>query len=164
MATTPQTSLHRVEAYERAFLMVSAVMLIVFLGALTYAGTMHDVHLPGAGQRIDPRAIYKTPPFDHPAVHETPSGDVEAVITAQAWIYLPTEIHVPVNRQVRFILSSADVIHGFEIIGTNVNAMIIPGQVTQLTHTFRTPGEYRIVCHEYCGLGHHTMTAKVIVQ
>jgi cytochrome c oxidase subunit II len=157
-------SIHRVHVYERAFLVASSVMLVVFLAALGYAGTVHDMHLPGAGPHIDPRAIYQTPPFNHPGVRETASGGVEAVITAQAWAYVPQEVRVPANREVHFLISSADVIHGFEILGTNVNAMIIPGQITDLTYVFRTPGEYRIVCHEYCGLGHHTMTAKVIVQ
>ena len=44
-----------------------------------------------------------------------------------------------------------------------VNAMVIPGQITRITGTFDEPGEYNIVCHEYCGIGHHGMWGKVVV-
>jgi cytochrome c oxidase subunit 2 len=33
-----------------------------------------------------------------------------------------------------------------------------------MTTTFRRPGEYLIVCNEYCGLAHHLMQAKVVVE
>ena len=55
-------------------------------------------------------------------------------------------------------------VHGFEIVGTNANTMVIPGYVAQFTTRFTTPGEYLIVCHEYCGLGHHAMMGKLIVE
>jgi cytochrome c oxidase subunit 2 len=56
------------------------------------------------------------------------------------------------------------VIHGFEIAGTNANAMAIPGYVSQFTITFPKSGEYQIVCNEYCGLLHHMMSGKLIVK
>jgi cytochrome c oxidase subunit 2 len=56
------------------------------------------------------------------------------------------------------------VIHGFEVVGTNANAMAIPGYVSQFTVTFPKPGEYVIACHEYCGLLHHAMVGKLIVR
>ena len=34
----------------------------------------------------------------------------------------------------------------------------------EATTTFETPGEYLVVCNEYCGLGHHLMQGKVIVE
>ena len=47
---------------------------------------------------------------------------------------------------------------------TSANTMLIPGYVSQFTVTFDTPGEYLIVCNEYCGQGHHTMSGKLIVE
>jgi cytochrome c oxidase subunit 2 len=41
--------------------------------------------------------------------------------------------------------------------------MIVPGEVTHVTYTFSRPGEYLVLCHEYCGLGHQQMYTKVIV-
>ena len=80
------------------------------------------------------------------------------------FFWLPAEIHVPAGAPVTFRLTSIDVSHGFEIAKTNVNTMVLPGYVSQLTYTFDTPGEYLIVCNEYCGVGHHTMGGKIIVE
>lgn len=45
-----------------------------------------------------------------------------------------------------------------------MSEMVIPGQVSRVTVTFEEPGEYPYVCNEYCGVGHHTMSGKVIVE
>ena len=37
--------------------------------------------------------------------------------------------------------------------------MVIPGYVSEFTTVFERPGEYLIVCNEYCGLSHHVMHA-----
>jgi cytochrome c oxidase subunit II len=29
---------------------------------------------------------------------------------------------------------------------------------------FDRPGEYPMICHEYCGIAHHTMSGKIIVE
>jgi cytochrome c oxidase subunit 2 len=42
--------------------------------------------------------------------------------------------------------------------------MLIPGQVSRNRYRFEQPGEYAIICHEYCGVGHHTMFGKVTVK
>ena len=66
--------------------------------------------------------------------------------------------------EITFTATSADVLHGFHVEGTRLNMMLIPGQVSRNTYTFQQPGEYVIICHEYCGLGHHTMFGKVVVE
>ena len=55
-------------------------------------------------------------------------------------------------------------IHGFFIPGTRVNMMLIPGQVSEFDYRFTKPGEYLLICHEYCGRLHHTMSGKVVVK
>ena len=65
--------------------------------------------------------------------------------------------------RVTFRLTSVDVIHGFQIVGTNANTMVVPGYVSEFTTVFDRPGEYLIVCNEYCGLSHHVMHATLIV-
>ena len=54
--------------------------------------------------------------------------------------------------------------HGFQIVGTNVNLTVAPGYVSEVTTTFDTPGEYLVVCNEYCGLAHHLMQGTVVVE
>ena len=71
---------------------------------------------------------------------------------------------MPAGVPVTFRITSPDVLHGFQIVGTNVNLTVAPGYVSEATTTFETPGEYLVVCNEYCGLGHHLMQGKVIVE
>ena len=52
---------------------------------------------------------------------------------------------------------------GHKLEGTNINMLIVPGQVSKLTVTFDKPGVYTWVCHEYCGLGHAAMFGQVTV-
>ncbi|MBK8988976.1 MAG: cupredoxin domain-containing protein [Chloroflexi bacterium] len=83
---------------------------------------------------------------------------------SQTWSFVPREIRVPAGSTVTFYVTSKDVQHGFRINETNVNMQIVPGEVSKLTVTFDEPKEYDFVCHEYCGVGHHTMAGKVIVE
>ena len=69
-----------------------------------------------------------------------------------------------VGRPVRFRITSPDVLHGFQIVGTNVNLTVAPGYVSEGTTTFTEPGEYLVVCNEYCGLGHHNMYSRIVVE
>jgi len=154
----------RVHTYERAFLAIGAMLLVVCLFALLYASVALGVHLPEAGGRIDPQMVHSTSPFDAPGVREITPGRYEAVIVASAWSFNPAEIRVPAGAEVTFISTATDVLHGIGVEGTRINMMLIPGQVTRSTYTFERPGEHLIICHEYCGLGHHFMFGKVIVE
>ena len=78
--------------------------------------------------------------------------------------YGPEEIEVPAGSKVDFTVTSKDVVHGFQIVGTNVNMMVVPGEVNQISHTFDEPGEYLILCNEYCGTYHEIMQARIIVK
>ena len=149
-----------VHRYEKAFLAAGAAMLVLFLGALLYASVGMGMHLPGAVGRIDPKKVYQTAPF----VREVAPGRYEAVVVGQAFAFNPAEIRVPRGSEVTFTATTVDVIHGFAIEGTRVNVMLIPGQVTRVTYRFDRAGEHLLVCHEYCGVGHHAMAGRVIVD
>ena len=154
----------RVHLYERAFLVLSALMLVVFLAALAYAAFEMGLHLPSRAGEIAPDAVQRTPPFDEPGVRQVGPGRYEAVVLARAWGFTPAEIRVPVGSAVTFRATSIDVVHGFNIEGTRVNMMLLPGQISELTYTFHEPGEHLLICHEYCGVGHQAMFGKVIAE
>jgi cytochrome c oxidase subunit II len=149
---------------EHVFLTLSAAMLVVFLMALFYSAYGMGMHLPGREDAVVPAEVRETPPFDEPGVREVGPGQYEAVFLGMAWAFQPREITVPTGAEVTFIATATDVIHGFHIEGTRVNIMLIPGQVSRQTYTLREPGEHLIICHEYCGAGHHLMYARVIVE
>lgn len=154
----------KIETYEKAYLALGGVTLTAALLVLLYTSVGMDLHLPTRVAEVDPATVRTTPPFDQPGLRQTGPGQYEAVMLGQAWAFLPQEIRVPVGAEVTFTVTSPDVIHGFLIAGTRVNLMLIPGQVSRQTYTFRRPGEYAIICHEYCGLGHQGMVGRVIVE
>lgn len=154
----------RVHTYEKAFLWVGAVMLVLFMGALSYASLAMGIHLPGKVAQLDPAEVRTQPPFDAPGLRQIGDNEYEAVVLGQIWSFQPSELRIPRGAKVTFISTSADVIHGLHIERTRVNVMLIPGQISKVEYTFDEPGEYLMICHEYCGSGHHLMYGKVIVE
>jgi cytochrome c oxidase subunit 2 len=152
-----------VEFYERIWMGVAVVLLALFVGTIVLTATNQAVHPPSHIETIDPAALADNPEFANPSVTVRPDGTVVASIVAQMFSFNPDPIEVPANRPVTFRITSADVIHGFEIVGTNANAMAIPGYISQFTLTFK-PGTYIVGCNEYCGLMHHSMVGKLIAK
>jgi cytochrome c oxidase subunit 2 len=74
-----------------------------------------------------------------------------------------TRVAIPVDRDVRFRLESADVIHSFFVPQLGLKQDVFPGQRTVIrTHATET-GEYRLYCAELCGAGHARMQGTVVV-
>jgi len=64
----------------------------------------------------------------------------------------------------RLLVSSTDVQHGLSMQPVNLNYQVLPGYLSVVRITPEESGEFPIVCNEYCGLGHHTMTGLIIVD
>lgn len=154
----------KVDIYEHTFLYLGGGLLVVCLGALLYASVLMGLTLPGRTGDIDPQQVRSTPPFDDPGLEQVGPNEYHAVVIGQVWSYTPSEIRVPAGSEVTFTVTSADVIHGFHVEGTRLNMMLIPGQISEMSYTFEEPGEHLIICHEYCGVGHHTMYGTIIVE
>jgi cytochrome c oxidase subunit II len=154
----------KVHTYEKAFLVLGAVVLVACMLALVYGSFGMGMHLPTRAGEVDPDRVASTPPFDQPGVRQLGPNAYEAVIVGRIWSFTPATIEVPAGAEVTFTATTPDVIHGFYIEGTRVNLMLIPGQITRATYRFQKAGEYALLCHEYCGVGHHTMQAKVVVK
>lgn len=157
-----------IDRYEGIWVRVSMTTLALFTVAVIYASTAMGIQLPGMHMRIDPRTV-ATPGmslFAEPKVTQIREGEYEAYIRAQAqpWIFTPSKIHIPVGAKLTLYITSQDVQHGFYIDRTNVNVMVLPGQVTKTAARFDKPGVYNFICHEYCGIGHHTMFGQIIVE
>jgi cytochrome c oxidase subunit 2 len=159
-----------VDWYEATWIRLSIIMMVIFLIAVIAASAAFGIQLPGAFQRIKPDEVMaKGSPFADPGVRELAPGKYEAYIRAATWSFTPNEIHVPVGSTVTFYATSLDVQHGFKIMDTNINMMILPGQISTLTAHFDKPGTYNLICHEYCGAagptyGHQTMYGQIFVE
>jgi cytochrome c oxidase subunit II len=153
-----------VELYERIWMWAAAVLVVIFLGVIFVTAGVQAIEPPSHLETIDPTQIHSHPEFGTPAVRTLPDGSVVVPVVSGMFAFSPDPIEVPANARVTFRLTSEDVIHGFQIVGTNANAMAIPGYVTEFTMTFTKPGDYTIVCNEYCGLMHHSMVGKLVVK
>jgi cytochrome c oxidase subunit 2 len=101
------------------------------------------------------------------------AGATEVYVNARQWMYeikypdgrtAINEIRVPAGKPVKFILSAADVLHGFYLPDFRVKMDMIPGRVTTLWVQPDRPGSYQIYCTVYCGTGHSNMLARLIVM
>jgi cytochrome c oxidase subunit II len=100
-----------------------------------------------------------------------PSGGQPAVITVEAtghqWVWTVTPDTVPVGQPVEIRVTGADVNHGFGLYDASnrliTQTQAMPGFTNIIRYTFDSPGTYRILCLEYCGLGHHTMFSQLVV-
>jgi len=149
--------------YEKLWMWAAAVIIAGFAITVAVGYGVGALQPPSHVETIDPGKALSDPRFAQRGVTRTERG-ATVVMVAMMFTYNPAEVHVPAGKPVTFRLTSIDVTHGFEIVGTNGNTMIVPGYVSQFTTTFARPGEYLIVCNEYCGAGHHLMSAKLIVE
>jgi len=74
------------------------------------------------------------------------------------------ELHVPVGRPVKLIMTSEDVIHDVFVPAFRVKADVIPGRYTNIWFEPTTPGSYHLFCAEYCGTRHSGMIGRVVVM
>jgi cytochrome c oxidase subunit 2 len=153
-----------VYVYELAWILPSIALPVGMLVALTVTAFGAGIHVPSAVGRVDPNTLGTTAPFATPGVREIAPGLYEVHMVAQVWSFAPAEIRVPAGSTVHFWVTSKDVVHGFFIPRANVNVMVLPGQIAHVEARFDRPGEYPMLCHEYCGIAHHLMAGRVVVE
>lgn len=155
-----------IHKYEKLWLIFGTTMLVAFLVIVGVSAVHSSTHPNNSKWVIDYERVDEYSPFDNPGVHkvEGKDWDYEVVIVASAFNYNPIKIEIPVGAKVRFIATTKDVIHGFQVAETNINMMLEPGYVSEYVTTVDKVGEYVIICNEYCGTGHATMysTLKVV--
>lgn len=96
-----------------------------------------------------------------PIVEATPGGD--AYLRGSMWAWYPV-LKFKKGQTYRLHVSSTDLQHGLSLQPMNMNFQILPGYDHVLTITPTEVGEYGIICNEFCGIGHHLMTGRIIVE
>ncbi len=153
-----------VHPYERLWIRISIVLLAVFGLAIAFSSLTLGIEIPGVERRAAPTGLPADATYHEGWVRELGPGRYEVNLVARMWGFDPAEIRLPKGSTVTFYVHSNDVIHGMKIRNTTVSMMVIPGQTGRATYTFDEPGEYLMVCHEYCGVAHHVMSGKVIIE
>lgn len=148
--------------------MVSGLMLVTFVVLVAYALATESGHIAKSAGRVTPQELTKSQLFKKPGVEVknqgaggTPTAEVH--VLARTWNFNPAEIILPVGAQTTFYATSEDILHGFQIQHTNVNIELIPGEIATFKYTFDKPGEYQVICNEYCGISHQNMLGVVKV-
>ena len=156
---------HGAERAERRWAVIS-VSIIVLLMAMAAYGGIHQAVMPQAVvETIDPSTLHIAGEFIEANLGSAlaPDGSVIVRVIGQQYSFTPQCILVPAGTPITIRATSADVLHGFMIEHTNVNAMLVPGYISTLATRFSAPVERAVPCHEFCGVGHEGMWAHIRV-
>jgi cytochrome c oxidase subunit 2 len=101
-----------------------------------------------------------------------PSNAYEIQVTGQKWNwaftypngYIDSNLHVPVDRPVQLVMTSADVIHSLYVPAFRIKMDVVPGRYSKTWFEATSPGEYDLFCAEYCGTSHSDMISQVVVH
>ena len=148
---------------ERRWATVSIVIVGLLVGMATFIG-IHQATMPqGHVETADPRTLHLSGEFIESNLGSAIEADGSVTVRAigQQYSFTPQCIVVPANTPVTFRATSADVVHGFLIEGTNINTMLVPGYVSELPVRFAATGDHPMPCQEFCGMGHQGMWGKI---
>lgn len=146
-----------------AIFVVAVIGLLLVMIAYT---SLHWILMPTKTvETVNPSTLHLAGEFveENLGSATEPDGSVTVRVVGQQYSFTPQCILVPDQTPVNFRVTSADVIHGFIIAETNVNIMLEPGYVSTFHATFQKPGMHVMPCHEFCGVGHAGMWARVKV-
>jgi cytochrome c oxidase subunit 2 len=154
-ASTRATYTHGNARLEVAWTMVPAIIVIV-LGFMSRSSWNHikrfmpnpDVIVHVTGKQFNWEILY--------------SGPDGKFGTADDY-QVDNDLRVPVNKVVRVVLASHDVIHSFFVPQARLKQDALPGREIPAWFEITKPGEYEIPCAELCGFGHSGMKGKLTV-
>ncbi|KWE50856.1 cytochrome C oxidase subunit II [Burkholderia ubonensis] len=150
---------------ERRWAAVAVGIVAVLVCMVVYTGLHWAMMPPSRVETIRPETLHVSGEFIESNLGSAleADGSVTVRIVAQQYSFTPQCVLVPAGARVTFRATSADVVHGFIVTGTNINSMVEPGYISTFRTTFATPSDHLMPCHEYCGTGHQGMWAHVKV-
>ena len=105
--------------------------------------------------------------------YKPPENAIEVYVVGKQWMWKLqhatgqreiNELHVPVGRKIKLIMTTEDVIHDFFVPAFRTKADVVPGRYQTIWFEATKPGRYHLFCAEYCGMNHSGMTGSVIVM
>ena len=153
------------ERTERRWAILS-VVIAVFLTLMAAFAGIHQATMPQARvETADPARLHLAGEFVESNLGSVlePNGAVTVRAIGQQYSFTPACILLPAQTPITLRATSADVIHGILIQGTNINTMLMPGYVSEQHMRFEKTGDYLMPCQEFCSFGHEGMWGKVKV-
>ncbi|MCC6640698.1 MAG: cytochrome c oxidase subunit II [Deltaproteobacteria bacterium] len=156
---------------ERAWIGIAFAWCMVMTVAMPYWHFYGKQNATGESYRVTPIEYtqrvakfietYQTGEISGFPIVEPPPG-ADAYLQAQMWKWTPV-LKLKKGQSYRLHISSLDLNHGFSIQPVNMSFQVLPGYDHVLTLTPTSAGEFSIVCNEFCGIGHHLMTGRILV-
>jgi len=153
------------ERTEKRWATISIVIIVLLALLASFAG-IHQATMPQARvETTDPARLHLSGEFVESNLGTAIGADGAITVRAigQQYSFTPSCILVPAQTPVTLRATSADVVHGILIQGTNVNTMLVPGYVSEQFMRFERTGDYLMPCQEFCSFGHEGMWGKVKV-
>ena len=88
---------------------------------------------------------------------DDPNGADDVIVEA-------SDLHLPIDRPVKVLLRSIDVLHDFYVPEFRAKMDMVPGMITYFWFTPTRTGEFEVLCAELCGTGHAFMRGVVHVD
>ncbi len=106
-------------------------------------------------------------------LYQAPLGDEEIYVVGKQWMWKVEHpggqreidaLHVPVNKTIRLVMASEDVIHSFFLPAFRIKRDVVPGTQETLWFKADKTGVFKLECTQYCGLQHATMKGEIVVM
>ncbi len=154
-----------IDPLEKKWGQIVLVICAFFVGIILFEALFHSVNAPSNVETIDSTKLHLSKEFaeDKLGVSRDDKGNIVVRMVAGRYSFFPKEIEVPAETKLTFRWVSMDVLHGVHIPMTNMSTMVVPGFVAEVETSFPTPGDYPVLCNEYCGLGHDQMWSRIKV-
>lgn len=153
------------ERTEKRWATISVIIIVVLALMAAFAGIRQATMPQARVETIDPARLHLAGEFveSNLGTATEPDGSVTVRAIGQQYSFAPSCILVPAQTPIVLRATSADVVHGILIQGTNVNTMLVPGYVSEQFMRFENTGDYLMPCQEFCSFGHEGMWGKVRV-
>lgn len=156
---------------ERMWLIIAFCWCMILFAMMPFWHLKGGQNPSGVRHKVEPKAFserYQRFVEDYgvgeengiPIVEPPPGADVYMV--GQMWSWKPV-LKLQQGVEYTLHLSALDVNHGFGLYPANINFQIVPGYDYGLKITPNEAGEYRVICNEFCGIGHHNMLGRILV-
>jgi cytochrome c oxidase subunit II len=105
--------------------------------------------------------------------YRPPRNAVEIYVVGKQWMWKIqhstgqreiNELHIPVGRKIKLVMTTEDVIHDFFVPAFRLKTDVVPGKYTTQWFEATKPGTYRLFCAEYCGMNHSGMIGQIVVM
>jgi cytochrome c oxidase subunit II len=156
---------------EKIWVTIAFVWCLILFAMMPFWHLRGGQNVSGIRHRVDPAAFSaRVDEFiatyqvgddrGFPIVAPPPGSDI--YLEATMWSWRPV---LQLEKDAEYILhlSARDVNHGFGLVPLNVNLQVVPGYDYAIRVTPTEAGDFRIICNEFCGIGHHVMIGRMIV-